>query len=806
MDFSNPWDYIKIRSLSRKEELQYFDSRIHIVYVLFGECTLKHQDRGITLDKDDFYIFAKTEKYELKVKRGKVFYFTLDYFVKNSSEHYTYAFKGSSVIDPKATDSELIYQLKQLLLLKTMEKGASFSKIFKQYFTLLTLLEHYYQIELKNGDHQSIRGQIEDLTFYIDNNFEKDIRLTDLAEQLYVTEQYLSRVFKEQNGIGISEYLMKCRLAKVRQLLLETEESITDIAFSAGFSNINSFNRIFKKYQGMTPSTYRFEVKNELKVKELHDEMDRQDRKDIRQYLEEENVHARIREVRISQDKKLPFNTEKLMINLGYAGDLLQHSLLKETHLILNYTSFKYGRVWGLLSDKVLRQNGHYFDFSKVDEIIQNILDLGLIPFLELGFKGKQIHKSVDRVVSQENFQLPCNDFPSLLERYRALVQHLISKYGPDEVSAWKIELWKPNSYVLNTLQQPDLALWTHDGLHIDLTQNKDYFYYFTEVRRLLRSLVPDIEVGGSGLSLDLEEKDYRQFLEEWACEAERPDFLSLSFFPLDTLKQNFEAQGSRVLIFSNSDFFRESLNRARQILNEVDLTPQMIVSEFNITNSARDIINDSAFKGPYILKNILPALETCDLIGYWQLSDLSFAAFDVNQKEIFGGGGLVSKNGIAKPSFFAFDFLNSLGDQLLYLSDGIIATQKQSRIIILFYHYCHLSNLYYYSNQENFSKTTIASMFENDGHNQFHVKLTLLDGNLDYKIKIRKIGAAEGSFLTEVNKLSLRDNFSREEINYLKLRCLPSLRREEKRAMDGCLDFQVGLDPHDMVLLEISQ
>ena len=95
-----------------------------------------------------------------------------------------------------------------------------------------------------------MKQKVYELKFYIDNNFDKDIRLVDIANKLYVSDQYLSRSFSNEIGMPMNEYLIRKRLEKVRKDLLETEKSITDIAFSAGFSNINSFNRLFKKYQG----------------------------------------------------------------------------------------------------------------------------------------------------------------------------------------------------------------------------------------------------------------------------------------------------------------------------------------------------------------------------------------------------------------------------------------------------------------------------------------------------------------------------------------------------------------------------
>lgn len=806
MNFINPWDNIKIRELSHSEEIQYFDSRIHIVYVLFGGVVIKNQDNQLKLEKDDFLILSKSEKFECEVKNnGKVFYFILDYFSKEANNNYVLAFRGDSINKPKVMDKELLHHLRQLLLMKVLRSQDNYSKVYKQYFSLITLLEDYYQVQLRSTQLKNIRGQIEDLKFYIDNNFEKDIRLSDLADQLYVTEQYLSRVFKEQNGIGVSEYLIRRRLAKVRQLLVESDESITDIAYLAGFSNINSFNRIFKKYQGMTPSEYRLETKNDLEISSSNPNYEISACDDIREYLQESVTSSTDKIVEFSLDKFAFFDKDKLLINLGYAGDILHNSLVKEIGFTIAYTSFGYGRIWGLLSDRILKQKGDYFDFSKVDEIIQNILELKLTPFLDLGFKGKQIHESVDKIISQEEFKLPSNDLEELLKRYRALIQHCLSRFGYDEVSKWKIELWKPNKYVLKTIKQEDLAIIKIKNGFLDICQDDDYFDFFSQVKIEIKKLIPDIEVGGSGITLNLEKGSYKEFIKKWAMSKEKPDFVSFTAYSLDILKQSFEKYNNQGLISLDSNYLKDSLKEARQVIEHSKICSKIFVSEFNLTNSARDFINDSAFKGPYIIKNLLNLFDCCDLVGYWQLSDLSFTSFDVNDKEIFGGSGLISKSGIAKPSFYAFDFLNSLGNDLIYFSDGIVVTKSKRKVIMLLYHYCHLNSLYYYSDNEKITSKNLSSLFENDGNRKIQFKMITETNEKVYKMKMRRIGNSEGAFLPEAEKVNSEDNFSREETSYLRYRCIPSLKSEKISSQNGSIEFQIELQPHDMVLIEIS-
>ena len=64
-------------------------------------------------------------------------------------------------------------------------------------------------------------------------------------------------MFRKINGASLSEFTVNCRMEKVIEELVNTDKTITDIAFSAGFTNINSFNRLFRNRYNMTPKEFR---------------------------------------------------------------------------------------------------------------------------------------------------------------------------------------------------------------------------------------------------------------------------------------------------------------------------------------------------------------------------------------------------------------------------------------------------------------------------------------------------------------------------------------------------------------------
>lgn len=100
---------------------------------------------------------------------------------------------------------------------------------------------------------------------YVETHYEQEVYLDVLADNLKISSGYLSAYFKEKTGKNFSEYLQEVRISKAKLLLSGTSLKIGDIALKVGYQNINSFNRMFKKYAFMTPGEYR---KNNLKEKD----------------------------------------------------------------------------------------------------------------------------------------------------------------------------------------------------------------------------------------------------------------------------------------------------------------------------------------------------------------------------------------------------------------------------------------------------------------------------------------------------------------------------------------------------------
>lgn len=97
-------------------------------------------------------------------------------------------------------------------------------------------------------------GEVKD---YLDRHFTEKIVLDELAGRFFINKHYLLRVFKEQYGVTINNYVLNARITKAKGLLRFTDRTIEAVGAECGFDDPNYFARAFKKVVGMTPGSYR---------------------------------------------------------------------------------------------------------------------------------------------------------------------------------------------------------------------------------------------------------------------------------------------------------------------------------------------------------------------------------------------------------------------------------------------------------------------------------------------------------------------------------------------------------------------
>lgn len=127
----------------------------------------------------------------------------------------------------------------------------------EQLSSLANEMLHKYCILVQNHSLAHYSSIIQKCITYIEFHYTENLTLDVITHELNLSKSYLSNLFKKEVGITITDFIHKTQLRHALQLLNATNLPIHDIALECGFDDINYFSRVFKKYQGQTPSNYR---------------------------------------------------------------------------------------------------------------------------------------------------------------------------------------------------------------------------------------------------------------------------------------------------------------------------------------------------------------------------------------------------------------------------------------------------------------------------------------------------------------------------------------------------------------------
>lgn len=122
---------------------------------------------------------------------------------------------------------------------------------------LLIYINRYVEGKVDDQKESNYHVKIVEIMNYIDQNYDKELTLSKLADQFSYSSSYLSSLFKKKSDYTITEYINNTRIKEAQNLLLNGKENITQVSEKVGYNNLVHFGRNFKKITGLTPSEYR---------------------------------------------------------------------------------------------------------------------------------------------------------------------------------------------------------------------------------------------------------------------------------------------------------------------------------------------------------------------------------------------------------------------------------------------------------------------------------------------------------------------------------------------------------------------
>ena len=141
-----------------------------------------------------------------------------------------------------------------------IDRCTSIESVQNTYVDMLALFTN--EIKKQKEENLQYSEVVRNAMSYIYNHMHDPIRIGDIAEELFINENYLSTLFKKETGTTILQYIVNQKIEIAKDLLKYSEFSISEISNYLAFSSQSHFNRIFKKTTGLTPRQYKTEEYN----------------------------------------------------------------------------------------------------------------------------------------------------------------------------------------------------------------------------------------------------------------------------------------------------------------------------------------------------------------------------------------------------------------------------------------------------------------------------------------------------------------------------------------------------------------
>lgn len=621
---------------------------------------------------------------------------------------------------------------------------------------------------------------------YVDENRQNHVSLSELADELFTATSTLSRLFQKQTGMKFAEFVNRVRIYFAAEDLMTTSKTVTKIAVDNGFANASVMNRVFRQYYQCTPVEYR-EKKKEEKECTTPTRKENRDKRNKNKSLNMENSAI---EVNVRRKSKLT-KIWNQVVNIGSVYNLTLANLQYHTIYLTETLGFSYVRIWNVFSKKMMITDGKTqgnYNYDMIDLALDFLVSHHIKPFVDLGRRPDTALSSMGNTLY---FEEECIVFQSKdiwIAMLKDFIHHIIKRYGKEEVVQWKFEL------------SSDIVHFARNQYYID--KEYDYKECYRSSYQVIKKALPDACVGGpSDVTNDVKFlHEYLQYSKENNC---LPEFISILLFPYDSSRKDGKVNYYRT---QSENYEYEKLQSIHQIMEEGEVDIPLYVVEWNSSISNRNFLNDSCFRASYITKKIIEILSMADMVCLWMGSDWVSNYFDT-KRIANGGSGLITKDTIRKPVYFALQFLNQLGEELLLHNEELIVTKEIGKDVyhIIGFHYQKYEDTYVVANDPIDSPEKVEKIFlTNQEYNIDLVLKNVVDGN--YTITSNRICREKGSILDEWKKFQYEETLTNEDIKYLREITQPERRMEGVMSVEGMVQIRMTLRGQEIILLHVSK
>jgi len=344
-------------------------------------------------------------------------------------------------------------------------------------------------------------------------------------------------------------------------------------------------------------------------------------------------------------------------IGTGRMGLALQNEYQKQLKMVQENIGFKHIRGHGLFCDDMAIYQEYEIDgekkveynFTYLDMVMDSYREMGLKPFLELGFMPYNLASGTQTVFYWKGNTTPPKSYDGWRKLIQALLRHLIERYGEDEVITWPIEVWN----------EPNLpGFWEKADM-------QEYFKLFKNSFEAVKEVDERFRVGGPAVCGGSDKIWIKGFMEFCKENQIKVDFITRHHYTTEFPDYVGHYGYAELMDPENLEDGFAGLHSTREI---VDSYPEykgleIHITEFNTSYIPNCPLHDTNQNAAYIAHQLSRLGDDNESYSYWTFGDI-FEEKGVPFTPFHGGFGLVANGCIPKPTFWTFVFYKKLKEK----------------------------------------------------------------------------------------------------------------------------------------------
>ncbi|MFT3831016.1 MAG: hypothetical protein QM691_15040 [Opitutaceae bacterium] len=487
-------------------------------------------------------------------------------------------------------------------------------------------------------------------------------------------------------------------------------------------------------------------------------------------------------------------------VGAGRANEGLRADWQRQLRRARAECGFRYIRFHGLFCDDMGvyqedRQGRSVYNWQYVDELFDFLLGIGMKPFVELGFMPGALASGPHTLFWYRANVTPPKDYAKWEAFIAAFTRHVTERYGADEVRSWYFEVWN----------EPNLT-----GFWMGTTGGKtdaefapvaraEYFRLYETTVRAVKSIDPAYRVGGPATA---GEGWIDETLEFCAKQSVPLDFVSTHSYA--TMSGYLDEHGNAGTVFSpdRAAITAGVKNVRTKIARSAFSRAELHYTEWSASYTPADPIHDSYHSAAFILDKVRHAGPSAESLSYWTFTDI-FEEAGPRMTPFHGGFGLFNYQDLPKPSFFAYQFLQRLGDSELACSDtdAFVCRSESGAVQALFWDFTITHPGPSVINQEFYARDQPANEKP-----PVQLELKGLRPGV-YRLAVSKVGYRSNDVQTAWRDLGSPAQLTREQVQTLRAASAgaPCVAEEARVGADGRFSRRFTLRENDVYLVELS-